>query len=424
MKKLAIIICCLFLYQGVFAAPIESRIFPNSKNEAQYYLASENFKWTPDKFAFRCGDVNSTYDVGLYSVAFGRNCKASGNYSFSWGWDCNSSGAYSTSWGDASRAIGIYSTAWGSGSLASGSKATAWGGGSLASGLYSTAWGGSIASGTSSTASGEQCLSSGTGSVSFGRLAKARATDSIAIGYDVNNVTEKCFAVGFNGIDFTVKENEINLYDCNVIGGQFGGDDVNYTEFEADGTMVMNGDATTWDDLRIIPSAFDKPSSAFPALVDYQPGGSGTTFKVYEFAKSDYAFFTCQLPHSYKVGSDVYCHIHWNAGTRGNEESGTKVDWKLDYSWASIGSVFPASTTIDINDTVTGTDHLHEITQDVIMDGHTVSKGISSILICKIYRDTTYDTWAGTSSGQLPILLEVDFHYEQDTIGSRTKSTK
>ena len=53
-------------------------------------------------------------------------------------------------------------------------------------------------------------------------------------------------------------------------------------------------------------------------------------------------------------------------------------------------------------------------------------KNISSMLICNIKRtDTgTDDTWAGTASGALPMLLEIDFHFEMDTVASRTQSAK
>ena len=178
-----------------------------------------------------------------------------------------------------------------------------------------------------------------------------------------------------------------------------------------------------WDDLRIVPSAFDLPGSAYPSVGDYQTGGSGTTFKVYQFAKGDMAFFTCQIPHGYKQGEDIKVHVHWTPRDRGTEESGNAVAWKIDYSWANIDAAFGASATVDLTDTCTGTDHLHEITSDATVTG--TSKNISSMLICKIYRaDVGGDTWSGTTAAQLPVLLEVDFHVPIDTIGSRQNSAK
>lgn len=235
MKKTIIIICLCCFFCSAYSP--ENRVFPN-KSEAQYYSASSNFKWIPSLYAFRCGDINETFDIGLYSVGFGKNSKASGYYSMVEGADCNSSGYCSKSWGDYCRAANHYATAWGSGSLASGRFSTAWGGGSIASALNATAWGGSVASGISSTSFGEQCNATATRSIAMGGLAKARATDAIAIGYDVNNVTEKSFAVGFSGIDLQVKHNEINIQDCNIIAnGQTG--------VTADVNVVTDGSVIT-----------------------------------------------------------------------------------------------------------------------------------------------------------------------------------
>jgi hypothetical protein len=188
----------------------------------------------------------------------------------------------------------------------------------------------------------------------------------------------------------------------------------------AEKTIVL--EEVVWDDLRILPSSFDFPGVNDPTIIDYQPGGSGVTFKVYEFQKNDYALFSCQIPHGYKEGENIKCHIHWTPGTRGNEEINAVVAWRLDYSWTNIGATFPASSNISMADTVTGTDHYHEISPDTAMTG--IGKHISSMLLCKISRETSGDTWAGTASGSLPILLEVDFHIPISTIGSRTTTTK
>lgn len=91
----------------------------------------------------------------------------------------------------------------------------------------------------------------------------------------------------------------------------------------AEKTMVLV--EPVWDDVRIVPSSFDFAGNHDPVIVNFQPGGSGTTFKVWEFALDDEAFFSVQLPHGYKVGSDIKAHIHWTPGARGNEEIGKAV---------------------------------------------------------------------------------------------------
>jgi hypothetical protein len=200
----------------------------------------------------------------------------------------------------------------------------------------------------------------------------------------------------------------------------------NYTSVEPDGTVVFNGDATVWDDLRIIPTAFDFAGGTDPTLVNYQPTGSGAVTKLYEFAKNDVAYFVAQLPHSYREGTDIFVHIHWTPGVRGTEENGKTVGWKVLYTWANIDGTFSAMSTADLSDACDGTDDKHQKTGYITIDGHTVPKTISSMLLCQVTRTDTGadDTWVSTTSGQLPLILEVDFHYEINTVGSRSSTAK
>ncbi|MBN2843570.1 MAG: hypothetical protein JXM68_10790 [Sedimentisphaerales bacterium] len=190
----------------------------------------------------------------------------------------------------------------------------------------------------------------------------------------------------------------------------------------AEKTMVL--DTVVWDDLRITPGSFDRPGVSDPAYVIYYPNGGGVGTYLPEFAVNDFASFTIQMPHSYKEGTNIWVHLHWTPGDRGNEESGATVGWKIDYSWADINGNFPDMQTANLTDACDGTDHKHQMTPEVEITG--TGKHISSMLMCNIRRtDTgTDDTWAGTTSGALPLLLEVDFHFSMETAGSRTRSSK
>ena len=204
--------------------------------------------------------------------------------------------------------------------------------------------------------------------------------------------------------------------------GRIGGD-VNYSQFDADGTLTFVGDATNWDDIRIVPTLFDVIGNTDPSIVDYQPGGSGSTFKMYAFAKGDEGFFTIQLPHSYKPESDLKAHVHWTPGSRGVAENTKVVQWRLDYTITSIGSNFGTAQTISIPGTCSGIDHKHEKTAGVTIAG--TGLGISSQLIGKIYRwNDASDTWVGTTAAELPIFIEFDIHFEQNSVGSRQPTSK
>lgn len=202
---------------------------------------------------------------------------------------------------------------------------------------------------------------------------------------------------------------------------KFGSAD-NHVQIDGSGEMTFVGTATVWDDLRVTPAGFDGAGVSDPALVSYQPGGSGIATYLYEFQKDDIAYFTVQLPHSYKQGEDIKVHVHWTPGANGVAENGNTVGWKIDYSWASINGNFGAMVTADCSDACDGTDHKHQMTPDVTITG--TSKNISSMLICNIKRtDTgTDDTWSGTASGSLPMILEIDFHFPCGQIGSPLSS--
>jgi len=202
------------------------------------------------------------------------------------------------------------------------------------------------------------------------------------------------------------------------------GGTTNYTKIEADGTIEFNGTATVWDDIRIVPGSFDRPGQSDPAYVAYDVNGSGTSIYLTEWAKNDLASFTVQLPHSYHQGEDLDVHLHWTPGPNGAGENGATVGWKIVYSWVNIDGTFPNPTTADLSDACDGTDHKHQMTPTVAITGS--GKTISSMLICNIIRTDTGadDTWAGSGAGNLPMLLEVDFHFPINTVGSRTISAK
>lgn len=188
-----------------------------------------------------------------------------------------------------------------------------------------------------------------------------------------------------------------------------------------DGKYRMLGANTVWDDIRITPGAFDFPGVADPTLVNWQPGGAGATYKIYEFAQADEIHANVQVPHSYKEGTDLYVHVHWTPKDRGALEDTKTVAWKADISWANKNAAFPASTTYDMTDTCNGVDHRHEKTPFVQMDG--AGKTISSILQIRLYRDVG-DTWDTDTPGNRPCFLDLDFHYEMNDIGSQTSSSK
>ncbi|PKP24778.1 MAG: hypothetical protein CVU03_10900 [Bacteroidetes bacterium HGW-Bacteroidetes-2] len=193
----------------------------------------------------------------------------------------------------------------------------------------------------------------------------------------------------------------------------------NSTKVEADGTLVFEGNAEVWDDLRV---SMDKGSSS--ASLDYFLGSSGGQIWYFRDDKGlETLSFQVQLPHSYKEGTNIYPHLHWSPKVTKNGY----VKWNLDYTWvnydASTPLVFPANITSTVIARGPFTAKTHLITGlttgGVGLNG--TGKKVSSILICRLWRDSgdSQDTYTDDAG-----LLSLDFHYQIDMVGSRTQYTK
>ncbi|NOU46801.1 MAG: hypothetical protein HOO86_07040 [Bacteroidales bacterium] len=192
---------------------------------------------------------------------------------------------------------------------------------------------------------------------------------------------------------------------------------------EADGTVRMDGAATTWEDLRV-----DLNNGSAGTTIGYMPGES-TGGQIYYFvdgANPDAMSFSVQLPHAWKEGTTVYPHVHWIP----NNTSTGDVQWNLDYSWQNYVSgatvAFPVKTTSTVVATIATNSYRHHLITALTegnagLDG--TGKKISSMIVCRIWRNASAgnaaDTYAGNVGG-----LFVDFHYQSDTYGSRQEYIK
>ncbi len=192
----------------------------------------------------------------------------------------------------------------------------------------------------------------------------------------------------------------------NLTNIQFG-DASNYSTFEADGTLLMVGNATVWDDVRV-------------SLITRGSGGVSPVFSqiqgvlyAYKFSgtQANEVFFEIQLPHSWKEGSKIYPHVHWTP----NGTSTTNVTWGLDYEWQNIGGTFGGQySTITTSVAAQGVEKKQQIT-DIGSDGILeADKKISSIIMCRLYRSGNTDP-----NNDDCFLLAFDLHIEINTIGSR-----
>lgn len=179
---------------------------------------------------------------------------------------------------------------------------------------------------------------------------------------------------------------------------------------------AMNG----WEDLRTPANATKTGNAKIPTFDTLRDG-----LLCYLFADADteQLYFNVQLPHSCRLNSSIYPHIHWAPMINGG--AGEKVSWGLEYSWSDVGEVIGASTTIYANEHVPADSSLvqykHYKTLFTALTG--AGSSISSMLICRLFRDGNGAGLTDDYTGE-PAFLEFDFHVIMDSPGSRQQLAK
>ena len=172
-------------------------------------------------------------------------------------------------------------------------------------------------------------------------------------------------------------------------------------------TMWLPGEG--WEDLKFPAAGINPPGQVSDPDRDITDG----TW-LYDKAATEVIMGQVQMPHSWKAGSNLHAHVHWSPTTAGTGD----VLWRLYYSIATIGSVFPAFSTLDVV-AAAGGDDMHQLDEwaPIGMVGHRVSCMIKWKL-ARIGGDALDDYDADAK------LLELDFHYRINSIGSGTEYPK
>lgn len=128
----------------------------------------------------------------------------------------------------------------------------------------------------------------------------------------------------------------------------------------------------------------------------------------------DYVYVNLQLPHAYKEGSDIYCHVHW-LPTSANTGA---INLSLDYTWTNFNETQTGTTTITATQNATG-NLKHQIIAFPTINGS--RKTISSVFKGKLTRQSASasDTYTGNAA-----LDFFDCHYLKDSLGSLTEYGK
>ena len=178
-----------------------------------------------------------------------------------------------------------------------------------------------------------------------------------------------------------------------------------------------------WTDLRT-PLLSSNAGGTNPPTIDVFMAGVGTFGVVaYSFIPSSNIErelnFTVQMPHSYSIGTTIKPHMHLAINTTTGMTGSTR--WGLEYTWSNINGTFAPTTVLTGSLTLTSpTDrYKHFILSFGNITIPTLS--ISAILVCRLFRYTSSN---GDSYPGNVFALECDFHYQEDTAGSRHEFIK
>lgn len=211
----------------------------------------------------------------------------------------------------------------------------------------------------------------------------------------------KDVGISYDGTDMKIVTNKVNASDLVIDCG-------------TDKTVELT--ETVYEDLRTPLAQARVPAVAAPDWAKFKDDGAGSTgVYAWHFDPNsvEQLYFTIQFPHSIKEGADVYPHIHWCP----TDSNTGNVVWAIEYTWQDINGTFGNTSTTTVTAAADGTAYKHQVASFGAFTG----KNISSIVVCRIYRDATNpnDTYPSDA-----VALEFDCHYQVNTLGSRQEFTK
>ena len=197
-------------------------------------------------------------------------------------------------------------------------------------------------------------------------------------------------------------------------GGATFGESANKIRFTSDGTLTLEGNATVWKDVFFIQSIPKAVGAGNPSL-----GVLLSSLNGYTYAIGDSNTFDPQeYPHEGRVGGNAHWHLHWISMTDVSGDKG--VAWQLETSYALASSPMQTIVSSFVDVTVSPNTPINtHMYSDFPMQTLT-SAGPLTVIWAKLTRVSS-DT---TDPANDPFAVGVHFHYEVDSLGSKTELVK
>lgn len=141
------------------------------------------------------------------------------------------------------------------------------------------------------------------------------------------------------------------------------------------------------------------------------------------------AFCRFHIPHDYKMGSDLFIHVHWDHHS--TTVTGGSVTWAFEYSYAKgfDQAAFSAtSKTVTVLQNASLTPHQH-MTAETLLSNQGGSLSLldtniiepDGIVLARIYLDSN-DITESVLSDPHPFVHFVDIHYQSTNVATKNKN--
>jgi len=209
-------------------------------------------------------------------------------------------------------------------------------------------------------------------------------------------------SITYNGTDGILKTNEVVPSDLIVDCG-------------ANKTLKLG--TPVYQDINVGGMILLKPAASAPDIDTFvDKNGADTTIPTYAFAVGEYLSGGFELEHGYTEGTNLSFHVHWQgiAAPTGTDN----VRWRLVYAVGRKDTPLEPAVTIDSPDTAFDTQYECKQTDFADIDG--TGFKIGDQFTFSLYRvASTGDAYAGDA-----LVQTNGIHCQQNTLGSRTVSTK
>lgn len=194
------------------------------------------------------------------------------------------------------------------------------------------------------------------------------------------------------------------------------GDITNNTTIDNDGTIHLNGNATTWDDIDF-PIIVKTTGSNTPTITNFIGSMSAPRWAVGDYNDT----WGKEIPHNAKIGANTYqWHTHIATGL-GSDTTDRYVAFELEWAYANVLGVW-TNFTIQTGDILipANTPARTHLLFNIGSPFNIPSQTLATRIICGLRRIASI----GAAPTNNIFCQMVQIHYEIDSLGSSLITTK